>query len=96
VLNKSSLNDVQHKIFMDMFKSTFIPFLSSPEFKEMKKAMAETFNRVTMDDFELFDMIGEGGFAKVIRVRKKTTGKYYALKVQRKKDLGEAERWQRA
>jgi len=88
-LQNHSLDDIQSKIFMDMFKSTFIPFQSSPEYGEMKQAMTETFNRVTMDDFDLYDMIGEGGFAKVIRVRKKTTHKFYALKVQRKKDLVE-------
>lgn len=89
VLLTHTLDDIQHKIFMDMFKSTYIPFQKSPEYTQMKAAMAETFNRVTMDDFDLFDMIGEGGFAKVIRVRKKTTDRFYALKVQRKKDLVE-------
>ena len=73
---------------MDMFKSTFIPFRQSEHYKAMKAEINDLFNRVTMDDFDLFEMLGEGGFAKVVRVRKKTTGKYYALKVQRKKVRG--------
>ena len=74
---------------MDMFKSTFLPFRKSEHYKAMKAEMNEIFNKVTADDFDLFEKLGEGGFAKVVRVRKKSTGKYYALKVQRKKDLVE-------
>ena len=44
---------------------------------------------MTVDDFEFFDNIGSGGFAEVYRVRKKTTGKFYAMKIQRKIDLVE-------
>ncbi|GMH92645.1 hypothetical protein TL16_g12408 [Triparma laevis f. inornata] len=88
-LKTDTLDKIQHKIFMDMFKSTFIPFKGSGHYTAMKSEMNDIFNKVTMDDFDLFEKIGEGGFAKVIRVRKKSTGKYYALKVQRKKDLVE-------
>ena len=122
-LRTDTLDKIQHKIFMDMFKSTFIPFKSSGHYTAMKTEMSDIFNKVTMEDFDLFEKIGEGGeatpasmarpgvgvptpaiissnqqhppfppttgFAKVIRVRKKSTGKYYALKVQRKKDLVE-------
>ena len=87
VVKSSSLDKIQHKIFQDMYQSTYYRFKKSDEYIEMKRLMKESINRVTMDDFELFDILGEGGFAKVIKVRKKTTGKYYALKVQRKKDL---------
>ena len=55
--------------------------------RDMKELIKTTFNRVSVDDFDLYDLLGEGGFAKVIRVKKKSTGKYYALKIQRKKDL---------
>mmetsp|Transcript_15900 Transcript_15900/g.31632 ORF Transcript_15900/g.31632 Transcript_15900/m.31632 type:complete len:635 (+) Transcript_15900:244-2148(+) len=89
ILTNSSLNSIQHKIFMDMYKSTFLPFRLSEHYKAMKSEMNEVFNHVTMEDFDLFEKLGEGGFAKVVRVRKRTTGKYYALKVQRKKDLVE-------
>ncbi|EKX44014.1 hypothetical protein GUITHDRAFT_51031, partial [Guillardia theta CCMP2712] len=40
--------------------------------------------KVTVDDFEILHMIGEGGFGKVYQVRKHDSGKIYAMKCMRK------------
>jgi hypothetical protein len=45
------------------------------------------FNHVTVDDFEYIDYLGEGSFGLVVHCRKKSTGKYYAMKIQTKADL---------
>jgi hypothetical protein len=37
--------------------------------------------RIHPDDFDWMAIIGEGGFGKVVRVRKKSTNKMYAMKV---------------
>ncbi|BGP18339.1 Serine/threonine-protein kinase [Rhodosporidiobolus nylandii] len=39
---------------------------------------------LTVDDFELLKVIGKGSFGKVMQVRKKDTGKIYAMKTIRK------------
>lgn len=43
--------------------------------------------KVTKDDFELLNVIGKGSFGKVMQVRKKDTGKIYAMKVLRKEAI---------
>jgi len=43
--------------------------------------------KVTKDDFELLTVIGKGSFGKVMQVRKKDTGKIYAMKVLRKEAI---------
>ena len=37
-------------------------------------------NQISLDDFEMIKVIGKGGFSKVFQVRKKDTGKIYAMK----------------
>jgi serum/glucocorticoid-regulated kinase 2 len=37
-------------------------------------------SQLTLDDFDLVKVIGKGGFSKVFQVRKKDTGKIYAMK----------------
>lgn len=42
-------------------------------------------DKVGLPDFELLKVIGKGSFGKVFQVKKKDTGKIYALKVLQKK-----------
>jgi len=42
-------------------------------------------NKVSLEDFQLLAVIGRGSFGKVIQVKKKDTGKIYAMKVLNKK-----------
>eukprot|EP01102_Stenamoeba_stenopodia_P008099 TRINITY_DN2301_c0_g1_i1.p1 TRINITY_DN2301_c0_g1~~TRINITY_DN2301_c0_g1_i1.p1 ORF type:complete len:415 (-),score=96.56 TRINITY_DN2301_c0_g1_i1:112-1356(-) len=46
-----------------------------------------TKEKITKDDFELLTVIGKGSFGKVLQVRKKDTGKIYAMKVLRKEAI---------
>ena len=41
-------------------------------------------DEVTVKDFELLKVIGKGGFGKVLKVRKRDSGKIYAMKVMDK------------
>eukprot|EP01103_Thecamoeba_quadrilineata_P013716 TRINITY_DN3892_c0_g1_i1.p1 TRINITY_DN3892_c0_g1~~TRINITY_DN3892_c0_g1_i1.p1 ORF type:complete len:404 (-),score=69.68 TRINITY_DN3892_c0_g1_i1:154-1344(-) len=43
--------------------------------------------KVTKDDFELLTVIGKGSFGKVMQVKKKDSGKIYAMKVLRKQAI---------
>jgi len=42
---------------------------------------------MSMDDFELLCVVGKGSFGKVLQVRHKESGKIYAVKILRKKQL---------
>jgi serine/threonine protein kinase len=42
---------------------------------------------VSSADFELLKVIGKGSFGKVLQIRKKDTGRIYAMKVLVKKDI---------
>lgn len=43
--------------------------------------------KVTRHDFEQIKVIGRGAFSRVILVRKKDTGRLYAMKIMRKDKL---------
>jgi serine/threonine protein kinase len=45
---------------------------------------ADAASRVNVDSFELIKMVGKGGFGKVLKVRKRDTGRIYAMKVMDK------------
>ena len=42
---------------------------------------------LTIDNFELITIIGKGSFGKVMQVRKRDTGRIYALKTIRKQHI---------
>jgi len=42
---------------------------------------------VVFSDFEILEMIGEGSFGKVFRVKKKSSGVIYAMKSMKKATL---------
>ncbi|KAJ3346522.1 hypothetical protein HDU91_007014, partial [Kappamyces sp. JEL0680] len=44
---------------------------------------------MTVDDFELLKVIGKGSFGKVMQVRKKDTGRVYAMKIIKKSHIVE-------
>lgn len=47
--------------------------------------------KVTLEDFELLKVIGQGNFAKVMQVKKKDTQKVFAMKILNKKRLEESD-----
>ena len=42
---------------------------------------------MSVDDFDYFEPVGKGGFGRVVRVRKRSTGKFYAMKLMSKTRL---------
>jgi serine/threonine protein kinase len=46
---------------------------------------------VTLNDFSMLSMIGIGNYAKVILVRRKASGRIYAMKIVKKKKEHENE-----
>uniref|UniRef100_A0A4W5QC90 non-specific serine/threonine protein kinase n=1 Tax=Hucho hucho TaxID=62062 RepID=A0A4W5QC90_9TELE len=57
---------------------------SSPDPMDMEMYLTKPRLKVTMDDFEYLKLLGKGTFGKVILVKEKATGRYYAMKILKK------------
>jgi len=87
LLTPEIFDDVQHKCFVDMYHNIFVRFKATEYYPQMKERMRSTYNRVTVSDFDYIEKLGEGGFGRVIHVRKISTQKHYAMKIQLKTAL---------
>jgi serine/threonine protein kinase len=67
------------KIFNDFNFNIYLMFT----FADLKK----TYNKVKPNDFDYFEVLGQGGFGVVFKVRKISTKAMYALKIIPKADL---------
>ncbi|XP_069063419.1 RAC-alpha serine/threonine-protein kinase [Pleurodeles waltl] len=52
--------------------------------EEMEIALTKPKHKVTMNEFEYLKLLGKGTFGKVILVKEKATGRYYAMKILKK------------
>ena len=81
----SMFDMAQRKCFTTIFDHIFVPFVSSDAYSSVMKATRQ--KHVAATDFEYFEWLGRGGYGVVIHVRKRSTGKHYALKIQPKRAL---------
>lgn len=92
VYEQKKIHDVEHdpslmtpeffdplmsNIVADMCQNTLLRFKTTPEYEAYKKDVKDTYNKVTVDDFEYLELLGSGGFGRVVHARKKSTGKHY-------------------
>lgn len=73
-------------LFLFCNNSYVVGFLSLKAAEEMGSQVNENAKKykVGLDDFVLLKTVGKGSFGKVIQVKKKDTGKIYAMKVLKK------------
>jgi len=57
------------------------------EKKDKVTQLLDNTDKVRLDDFELMKVLGRGSFGKVMQVKKKTTGKIYAMKILKKRAI---------
>ena len=60
---------------------------SAPDLARLAEARQSEDSGVTLDDFTVHGLVGEGEFGKVMMVAKTDTGRLYAMKVLRKEHL---------
>eukprot|EP00948_MAST-09A_sp_MAST-9A-sp1_P002632 g2632.t1 len=87
VLTNEMFSKVHHRVFRKMAKELFLPMKMSGKYDAYEKEKRETYNQVCVDDFDFLEFLGRGGFGKVVRVRKKSTGLCYAMKIEEKLSL---------
>ncbi len=61
--------------------------LDKDEKKDQVSQLLENTEKVRLDDFELLKVLGRGSFGKVMQVKKKTTGKIFAMKILKKRAI---------
>lgn len=57
------------------------------EYKRYKAKFSQCYNNVNHEDFDFMAVLGKGSFGRVLRVRKKTTQKQYAMKIMSKRKI---------
>lgn len=77
---QSGMSSEDGRGIADFTESDPSPVLSQVAENSAKK-------KVSLDDFVLMTVVGKGSFGKVIQVKKKDTGKVYAMKVLKKEQV---------
>eukprot|EP01029_Cantina_marsupialis_P009663 TRINITY_DN2242_c0_g2_i2.p1 TRINITY_DN2242_c0_g2~~TRINITY_DN2242_c0_g2_i2.p1 ORF type:complete len:787 (+),score=259.83 TRINITY_DN2242_c0_g2_i2:125-2485(+) len=79
---RTLFDELGYVVFHNLMK-VYHEFKQTIAFQEYK----ESFNKVSVDDFDYMGVLGSGGFGRVLHVRKKTTGEHLAMKVVQKARL---------
>eukprot|EP01116_Phalansterium_solitarium_P023631 TRINITY_DN838_c0_g1_i1.p1 TRINITY_DN838_c0_g1~~TRINITY_DN838_c0_g1_i1.p1 ORF type:complete len:755 (-),score=199.74 TRINITY_DN838_c0_g1_i1:438-2702(-) len=81
-------SDAERKAWIDaMLSMKALHMNDTPPPEKPSRVRKSQVSQVSLNDFDLLTTIGKGTFGKVIQVRKKDTGKVYAMKVLDKKHI---------
>ncbi|XP_061375479.1 serine/threonine-protein kinase AtPK2/AtPK19-like [Gastrolobium bilobum] len=82
------VDHVTREIIKDVKESSFDNVIIEESLKDEDGNLMKI-QRVSIEDFEILKVVGQGAFAKVYQVRKKGTSEIYAMKVMRKDKIVE-------
>jgi hypothetical protein len=57
---------IQSRVFLSMYNNIFMHFKQTKDFDSLIKRLQQKYNQVTIDDFEYYRKLGEGGFGFVV------------------------------
>lgn len=101
-LHVNFYDKVQQSCLDSMYRKIFVPFKQTNQYADLCRELRERYNHVSLEDFDFYSKLGEGGFGFVVHCRKKSTGtvlhyincmsnviagKHFAMKLQRKQGL---------
>lgn len=86
-LPSTVFDELQLYCFMQIHDKLWKMFVNSEKYKEAYTSLRRKYNKVIPNDFQYFEALGAGGFGFVIHAKKISTGKHYAIKVQKKLGL---------
>lgn len=95
-LESQDVKQLQDKIFLEIQneaiqlmaqRKLYSEFTEHSEYARYKYKFAKIYNKITHKDFDYMQHLGRGSFGRVLRVRKKTTGRMYAMKVMAKRRI---------
>ena len=88
ILQEAVFVEIQNEAIKVMAKrKLYSEFTEHSEYARYKYKFAKIYNKITHKDFEYMQHLGRGSFGRVLRVRKKTTGRMYAMKVMAKRRI---------
>lgn len=86
-ISSSFFNEFHQKCLVYLCVKLYSAYKNTPLFSNSTKKWRETVNRVTVDDFEFYNKLGQGVYGFVVECRKKSTNMRYAMKIQTKVGL---------
>ena len=88
IRNAVNPRKLQNRLFLYLIENGIHEkFLQHSEYKRYKFKFSKVYNTISHRDFDFMHPLGKGSFGRVLRVRKKTSGAQYALKVMSKQKI---------
>lgn len=85
-LSKRMFDAFQHECLNKINTELFAPFKLTPAYRRIMKEQSN-YNHVRVNDFAFYNVLGCGTFGFVVRCKKRSTGVFYAMKIQTKAGL---------
>lgn len=83
-VHRRLFDSLQLKCFERIYHEIFVDFKKSASYQHVIADLKTNFNRIVPEDFDYMEKLGSGTYGIVLHVRKKSTGRHYAMKIQTK------------
>jgi len=83
-----AMTPLMHASFRQLTDTgAIMEFKEHSEYKRYKAKFQQCYNNINHEDFDFMATLGKGSFGRVLRVRKRTTSKQYAMKIMSKRKI---------